>query len=254
VTPAAALALAAALGFSPLKAEQEDVRHGNEKLVTGDGEAALRHYDDAERKAGAHPEIEYDRGNAAFRLGKLDEAAARYRRAAEQAPAPLASRALQNLGNTLDAKGDKPGAIGAFVEALRKDPQNEDARYDLEVLLRRKEPPRSPQPQQQGGKPSQGGKGDQQQDAPRQGGDSQPQQQQPSQGREGPQGPEQPRDPGGAAQQPEPSDRDEGARPGPLDRQDAEKLLDALRAREKNLPIAGRDRKGTGRTDAERDW
>ena len=249
--PAAAMALAWLTGFSPLQKEQEDVQRGNEVLVSGDGAAALRHYDDAEAKAGAHPEIEYDRGNAAFRMGKLDEAAGHYRRAAERAPAPLASRAMQNLGNTLDAKGDRQGAIDAYMDALGRDPANEDARYDLEVLLRRKEPPRSPQQKQQGGKPSQGGKG-QQQPQPQPGDPQQQQgQPQPSPGQEGP---EQQRDPAGSGQRSEQAQEQEGTRPGPLTRQDAEKLLDALRAREKNLPLAGREKKGTGRTDAERDW
>ena len=251
--PAAAIALAWLSGFSPLQKEQEDVRRGNEVLVSGDGAAALRHYDEAEAKAGAHPEIDYDRGNAAFRMGKLDDAAGHFRRAAEKAPAPLASRALQNLGNTLDAKGDRQGAIDAYVDALRTDPSNEDARYDLEVLLRRKEPPRSPQQKQQGGQPSHGGKGQQQQQRQQQQpqtGDPQ-EQPQPSPGQEGP---EQQRDPGGAGQKPEQAQGEEGSRPGPLTKQDAEKLLDALRAREKNLPLAGREKKGTGRTDAERDW
>jgi tetratricopeptide (TPR) repeat protein len=247
---AAAALLAAALAFSPFQAEEENVRAGNEKLVAGDGQSALRHYDDAERKVGVRPEIDYDRGHAAAKLGKLDEAEQDFRRAAEKAPAPLASRALQNAGNVLAGRGDKKGAIGAYREALRRDPGNEDARYDLEVLLRRAEPPPSgPKPKDGGAEPKpKPGEGEQK------GKPSAPQ----------PQGPEPkpgiPRpDPGqGAAGERQPQGErgeERGPRTESLSRQEAERLLDALRARERKLPPDARQgKKAQQPQEVERDW
>lgn len=248
MTPAA-LAAALALAFSPFQAEEENVRAGNEKLVSGDGQAALRHYDDAERKVGVRPEIDYDRGHAAVRLGRLEEAERHFRRAAEKAPAPLASRALQNAGNVLASRGDRKGAIAAYREALGRDPSNEDARYDLEVLLRREEPPPSgPKPEKGGTEPKpREGEGE------RKGKPSAP----------GPQGPE-PKpgipkpDPaqGAAGEQRKEGERgeEEGASREALSRQEAEKLLDALRARERKLPLDARQGKNARRQDVERDW
>jgi tetratricopeptide (TPR) repeat protein len=246
-----ALLLAAALAFSPFQAEEENVRAGNEKLLAGDGQAALSHYDAAERKVGVRPEIDYDRGHAAARLGKLEEAERHFRRAAEKAPAPLASRALQNAGNVLAGRGDRKGAIGAYREALRRDPGNEDARYDLEVLLRREEPPPS------GPKPEEGG----QEPRPRPGdGEQQGRPSDPRpEGREPRQGPPRP-DPGAGPGAGERNERGErGGEPGPrqdsLSRQEAEQLLDALRARERKLPPETRQgRKSGQRTEVERDW
>jgi tetratricopeptide (TPR) repeat protein len=245
----ATLALAAALAFSPLQAEEQNVRAGNEKLVAGDGQAALRHYDDAERKVGVHPEIDYDRGHASFRLGKLDEAEQHFRRAAEKAPAPLASRALQNAGNALAGRGDLKGAIGAFREALRRDPANEDARYDLEVLLRREEPPPSaPKPEKEGAERE-----------PREGAGEpkgRPSDPDPGDSRRRPAAPRPDPGPGAAGEERPKGERGEeaGARPEALSRQDAEKLLDALRARERKLPPEARQGKKVRRQDAERDW
>ncbi|MFT3917794.1 MAG: tetratricopeptide repeat protein [Anaeromyxobacteraceae bacterium] len=252
-----AAVLALALAFSPLKAEEENVRAGNEKLVAGDPKAALERYDAAEKKVGAHPEIEYDRGHAAYRAGRLDEAVERFRKAAEQAPAPLASRALQNAGNALAAKGDEPGALGAYRDALRKDPANEDARYDLEVLLRRKEqppPPKSGKDQDKEGPApkQQQGEGQQQGKPPPKPDDQGKEQQKQSPQREG----EQQEPQGGEQQQkqPRPAEERQGERAGSLSKQDAERLLDALRAREKKLPQDPRRGRSSGRTDVERDW
>ncbi len=136
----AVVALAVALaGFSPFRAEERNVRDGNERLASGDAAGALRHYEDAEKAAGARPEIAYDRGNALYRLGRGAEARETWRRSQERGTGSLSSRASQNIGTALAAEGDRDGAIAAFVEALRRDPRNEDARFDLEVLLRRKQ-------------------------------------------------------------------------------------------------------------------
>jgi Ca-activated chloride channel family protein len=243
--------LALALAFSPLQAEEENVRAGNEKLVAGDPKAALQHYDTAEQKAGAHPEIDYDRGHAAYKAGRLDEAVEHFRRAAEKAPAPLASRALQNAGNALAAKGDEPGALGAFRDALRKDPSNEDARYDLEVLLRRKEqpPPKSgTDKEQQGPAPKkEQGEGQDQGKPPPQPGEKgdEKKQQQPGAEKQEPQG---------GQPKPQPGEERAAEKAGPLSKQDTERLLDALRARERKLPQDPRRGRRSGRTDVDRDW
>jgi tetratricopeptide (TPR) repeat protein len=250
-----ALLPALLLAFSPLEAEEPEVREGNEKLVAGDAQGALRHYEAAERAAGPRAEIDYDRGEALYRQGKPAEARDAWRRALERGPGALSSRALQNLGNALDATGDRDGAIEAFTEALRKDPGNEDARLDLEVLLRRrsagKGAPKDPGPEGAGKKDA----GD-----PKAGAGARPAP--PSPERRG-----QRNEPETTPERKEQAERRpaggpptagtgeaEGPRAAPLSRQDAERLLDALRSRERNMPLAGRDRGQGRRTDAARDW
>lgn len=260
-----AIVLASLVAFSPLEAEQEDVRQGNEKLVSGAGAAALGHYDEAERRAGSHPEIDYDRGQAAFRLGKLEDAESDFKRAAEKAPTTLSSRALQNLGNTLLAKGDKKGAMSAYAQALTKDPKNEDARYDLEVLLRQRESPKdtSQKSKDNKGKESEDKKAAEEKKdaASKDGGERKPPDEakendaQASERDPSPKGQDERKEPASSAQSPDEKGEGRQARARePFTRQDAEKLLDGLRAREKKMPISARVAKTMRRPDAERDW
>jgi tetratricopeptide (TPR) repeat protein len=253
---AAALALLA-VGFSPLEAEEPHVRAGNARLRAGDPEGALARYAEAEAAVGARPEIAYDRGHAHLAAGRLAEARDAWRQAADAAPPALASRALQNAANALDALGDRDGAIASLRAALVKDPANADARYDLEVLLRRSPSGSAPggatRPASTGGATSPGsggeGPGEREREAGAKADAARPAtaraEPEPRPGREGERGPE------GA-----PAAAAEGAgAPRPeISRQDAERLLDALRAREQNAPPWSARPGGSRRRDAEKDW
>jgi len=287
---AAALALLLApvlSGFSPLEVEEPNVRRGNERLAGGDAAAALQQYDAAEQAAGPRPEIDFDRGNALQAQGKSAEAREAWKKALEadaKGQGRLASRALQNMGNALDAMGDRDGAVRSFSEALRRDPANEDARYNLEVLLRRRdggkgaprdpgeqgqqEPKQGPRQEQAGqqpkpGEPPRANEGQPPPEAPPQ----QPQRPQPGDGkdegrrereagakageqagqRQEPAGPQGERQPGEQAA--------EGrGTAGDLDRRDAERILDALRSRERPMPLGPAGRTDARRRDVEKDW
>ena len=252
--PAGGAALLALLlaGFSPFLAEEGNVRAGNDRLRAGDAAGAARAYDEAERAVGPRPEIDFDRGNARAGLGLLEEAKAAWARAASAAPAPLASRAFQNLGTALAAAGDRGGAVRAFSDALARDPSNGDARWNLEVLLRKDAPSSaspSPRPsppatrgEREGREQDRGeregrerdrreGEGGERGRAEREAGERKP-------GERG-------RGKGGPA---------EGRRPEPLSRREAEALLDALRARERHMPFFGREPGKVRGEDADEDW
>jgi len=263
----AALRLAALLlAASPFETEHPEVRAGNEAVKGGDPAAALPRYDTAEREAGPHPEIDFDRGNALQQAGRAEEAKAAWKKATERAPAPLASRALQNTANSLDLAGDREGAIRALGEALRRDPANEDARYNLEVLLRRKAEGKGA-PRDQGaqgakrpdGEPKAGAgqKQDQPQDGT-QGGRPDPRAEEPRQdGGRKDQRPEPPRREAGSgpAGDDEGTDRDGAAgRAEPVGKQDAERLLDALRSRERTMPLGPVGQPSSRKKESRRDW
>jgi tetratricopeptide (TPR) repeat protein len=267
VIPLALLALS--LAASPLQREQPDVAAGNERLVAGDPAGALARYDAAERAVGPRPELDYDRGTALVRQGKTAEGIAALRRAAERGDARLASRALQNVGGALDASGDRDGALRAFADALARDPANDDARFDLEVLLRRRDREKrsggaKDEPERREAKAGQreeerakrGGAEDEK-------GDRKGERERPTPGRR-----DEPRrdgaderegrgrDRAGApAEREEPRAGEAGRAKGePVSRQDAERLLDALRARERNLPPGTWQRREARRRDVEKDW
>jgi Ca-activated chloride channel family protein len=272
-----ALLLAA---WSPFLREHPAVKEGNERLIEGDEAAALERYDSAEREVGPKPELEYDRGNALFSAGRHAEAAERWNRAVENAEPRLASRALQNAGNALDAQGDRSGAIAASAEALARDPSNDDARYNLEVLLRRQQEEERPQagpkkdesggagggaPPPSAGAPSPGDEGPKPDRGDPSGDDPQAQAPKPEPRPDGEPRDEQRRPEGERDRESEarPSGTDPGAESAredetqgrdALERHEAEALLDALRARERNMPMASPRERRTRRTDAERDW
>jgi Ca-activated chloride channel family protein len=257
----AAAAAALLAGASPFQAEQPRVREGNERLLSGDAAGALERYQAAEQEAGAHPEIDFDRGDALHAQGRHAEAVEAWRKAAERGSAAFASRALQNTGNALDAAGDQDGARRALAEALRRDPDNEDARYNLEVLLRRKAA--QGKPGESGDRKDQGPGKTAPQPAAGQPGAGQPPPEQPPAPTPGDAGEKEPQrareDHDGAAPEgrhgpPRPGDHEGDGRAPELGRQDALRLLDALRARERNMPLEPTPRKDGRRRDVEKDW
>ena len=276
LAPLLALVLVEALAASPFTAEHPRVREGNEKLLSGDAAGALERFEAAEQEVGAHPEIDYDRGEAFYALGRHAEAREAWKKALEADTAgALSSHALQNMGNALDALGDKAGAVRAFSQALTRDPANEDARYNLEVLLRRRgegqgapkdqgekgqQKPQGPTQQGQGQKPpeqaqtpgAQGQKPD-----PKPGDQPQPSKQKDGEAKAGDQGQPRPKDGPAAGATGEKRAGQDGRSGQPSDglaKQDAERLLDALRARERNMPLGPAGRKEARRKDVEKDW
>lgn len=275
IAPALLLLPSLWLSAAPFTREQPDVRAGNERLLQGDHQGALERYEAAEHAVGPRPELDYDRGIGLLRQGRTAEALSALRRAAERGSGPLASRALQNAGAALDATGDREGAIRAFADALARDPSNEDARFNLEVLLRRRseekrsggardEPERREAKAGQRDEPAgeRGGAPDER--GEKAGAPERPETKDASKpgapdGGERARAPDAPGTRQGAAS----ARAEEGQQGGeagravaaePTLRQDAERLLDAVRARERNLPPGAWRRREARRRDVEKDW
>jgi Ca-activated chloride channel family protein len=89
------------------------------------------------------PLLAYDAGNALYRMRRYEDAAKHFRDAA--AEPPLRQRSLYNLGNALvraSEEATQPAeplrqAIAAYETALRLDPADMDAKWNLEIALRR---------------------------------------------------------------------------------------------------------------------
>jgi len=270
---------ASALG--PFETNPPGVERGLKAYDEGRFEDALRAFQDAEREAPGNPALEYNRGNALYRLGRFDEARESYRRAADSAGTSLKERDLYNMGNALASLGDTQGAIGAYRKALVLEPQDEAARHNLEVLLRKIPPPKSQSSDggTDGGSPdagqrdggSDGGQGDGGQsgdggtqrgdagtrggaDAGQADGGSQAQQRTGAEQDGGTDGGSRPDQPDAGAPEPEQL-RDGGVgRAGGFDRSEAERLLDAMRQNERNLQLWRFQQKKRQRKPDEKDW
>jgi Ca-activated chloride channel homolog len=92
------------------------------------------------------PELRFNTGATLYRLKRYEGSADAFRAAAKGAKTPVERRrALYNLGNALVRTAEeKPGepeplltAIAAYEEALRLDPADADAKWNLEIALRR---------------------------------------------------------------------------------------------------------------------
>jgi Tetratricopeptide repeat len=264
---------------------ESSVVAGNALAAGGDVDGALKAYERAKvpENSPADAALALDRASALLRRGDTDaapRALADSTKALQQGDASVKPLAAYDLGYALEQSG-KPGeAVNAYAQALALDPSDRDAKVNLELLL--KEEQRNQKQQQSVGRPDeqknqkQQGKDDKQMkqqggqpkdnQAPKPGeekknekaqasnnGKEQQQDQKADQGKEQrPSGQEQPdREQAQdgkatrAGKEPEKS----------LDRSEAQRLLDALQAGEKNLQVWRFTRKKRERrSDVEKDW
>jgi len=88
------------------------------------------------RLAPDDPLVQYDAGTARLGAGRGRQAVTPLEKAAKAAGRELAPAAHYNLGGARFAAGDAAGAAEAFKQALRLQPDNQDAKYNLELALR----------------------------------------------------------------------------------------------------------------------
>ncbi len=94
---------------------------------------AKRSFERALERDPDNPTIMHNRAMALHQEGRLEEAAEGFRAAAKAADDDLAADAWYGLGNTLFRAGEFAGAIDAYREALRIDPSDPEAKFNLEI-------------------------------------------------------------------------------------------------------------------------
>ena len=145
-----------ALAMSPFEKNHPLVDEGTRAYENQQFEDALSKFDAAAQERPQDARVQYDRGLALHKLGRNDEARAAFNRALElDTQGELASRIHYNLGTIAASENQREQAIREYRAALRKDPSDELARHNLEVLL--KNLPPKQQQGQDGGAPDGGG-------------------------------------------------------------------------------------------------
>lgn len=222
----AALAGAAAPGR--LAAQQAPDRDDGEGLYrAGRFQEAYDAFQRAAERHGRTADLTYDAGNALYRLGRYDAAAGSFRDAQTE-PTPVKQPSTYNLGNALvkaaesqpDRRDDLRRAVSAYEQALLLSPADRDAKWNLELALRKleQEEQRQQQQQNQGGGGGEGGQGDRQDQSD---------------------GPDSSQTGGNDGQKPQPTPGDEGGKGGDetpaqtaLTEEQARRLLDAIQSEE----------------------
>lgn len=119
-----------------LPGDPRAVARGNlasEFLRRGDFERALEQAEEALERDPQDALALFNRGVAAKELGRLELAEQSLRRSAELEPA-YAGDAARRIGQIRAARGDPAGALAHFQEAVRLEPEQPEAHYDLGYL------------------------------------------------------------------------------------------------------------------------
>lgn len=140
------------LAILPLRAAGDDGaaarnNEGNRLYNQRRYDEALKMYTDAQAVRPEAPELHYNIGNVLFRRQQFDKAAEEYLKAQSSRDPKLARDAVYNRGNALMLQGRLPEAVNAYVQTLRADPADGDAKRNLELALRllkeqQKQPPK----------------------------------------------------------------------------------------------------------------
>lgn len=121
------------------------VADGNAAYEAGRFEEALAAYEAAKELAPEDPTVDYNIGNTLNRLQRYDEASNASRASARLADrtgdSPTSTRALYAAGNHAFQKEALEEARDAYIDVLLRDPDDADAKHNLELVLRILEPP-----------------------------------------------------------------------------------------------------------------
>lgn len=119
----------------------ERVNAGNELYLRGDYPAALLAFQAAQVAAPDLPEPYFNAASALALSGQLERAVEALQMVLELGDPALAAKAYYNLGNVYFEMGSFEEAVRAYQQALLLEPSDADARYNLELALRRIVPP-----------------------------------------------------------------------------------------------------------------
>ena len=121
---------------------------GHEPYLNGDYASALESYQGAQGRAPQSGEPHYNSGNTLYRTEEYEEALQSYDESLRHAKGDLRSHGFFNRGNTAFQQGQYPEAVEAYEEVLRMNPDDADAKHNLELALKQIPPDEQEEEQQ----------------------------------------------------------------------------------------------------------
>ncbi len=220
----------------------KSVKTGNEAYYNQDYKTALEHYHIAETALPESPELDYNMAGVLFNQGKYEEAIAKFERSLNSTDIDLAAKAQYNLGNTHYRAGDFQKAITSYQEALEINPNDVDAKYNLELARKMLKEQMKPENQDQEKQDQQDKQQQQKQDEEKKEDEQSEQEQQ----KEDQQNNQDQQD-----QQQQPQDQESD--PQKMSKEDAERILNALKDDEQDIQKKIKRHKAKGNYGG-KDW
>lgn len=121
---------------------------GHDPYASGDYAAALEAYESARSSVPTAAEPHYNIGNSLYRMGQFDGSINDYDESLKYATNDLRSRGFFNRGNAAFQMQQYLQAVEGYKEVLRMNPDDQDAKHNLELALRQI-PPEAQDPQDQ---------------------------------------------------------------------------------------------------------
>jgi Ca-activated chloride channel family protein len=217
-----------------------DARKANEAFQRGDYEEAVQLYRQAIEQNPDDARLYFNLGNALSKLGSTEEAVEAYENFKSRSENVRdQSLADYNKGRVHTDLEQYDEALNFYRDALRKNPNDQDARHNYELALRKQQEQQQqePQPDKQSGDDDNEDGDDEQ--------DQSPENQEGDQEQDPDQQPDSPEDQDGEQEQlPQPQD---------MTREEAENLLDALEQLEREL-LENRKKEATESSSNDKDW
>src|SRR5438552_2859709 len=129
----ALLLLVVACGPADPIADEVDAAN---QLFPRDPAGAVTRYRDLQARRPTAPEISIDLGNALAALGEHDKALVEYSRGIDNAKGTTRAIAFYDRATSLFRLGRILDARASYVEALRNDPNDRDAKFNIEIIDR----------------------------------------------------------------------------------------------------------------------
>lgn len=108
---------------------------GNRLFAQGKYEDAEKSYIAAQSEGPGKPEVSYNLGNSLIKQKKYREGVQALGQSIGKGDKGISEKSWFNTGNALYSEGNYKDSAAAYVEALKLDPSDQDAKHNLELAL-----------------------------------------------------------------------------------------------------------------------
>lgn len=116
---------------------RKKVQQGNNSYKKKMYEKALEKYRDAQIDSPESKPVYFNLANSMYKMGKYEEAMEEYEKSTYSKDTELQAKAYYNMGNSLYRQGKLPEAILYYKKALEINPDDEDAKYNIEYIQKK---------------------------------------------------------------------------------------------------------------------